>query len=45
MAPDNRCANVEELPPEEADRRWPEVQAEVFKALKAHLAAHGAEDV
>ena len=44
MAPDNRCANVERLPPEEADRRWREVQPRIYKALKEHLAAHGVGD-
>jgi hypothetical protein len=44
MAPDNRCANVEKLSPEEEERGWREVQANVYKAVKAHIAAHGMED-
>jgi hypothetical protein len=44
MAPDNRCANVEKLSPEEEERGWREVQADVYKAVKAHIAAHGMED-
>ena len=44
MAPSNRCSNVEPPTPEEMERDWPRVQAEVYKALKAHLAEHGEEE-
>ncbi len=44
MAPDSFCANVEQPTPEQMERDWPEVQAEVYKGLKAHLARFGPED-
>ena len=45
MAPRITCANIEQLPQEEADRQWHAVKGDLYKALKAHLAEHGTEDM
>ena len=42
MAPDNHCANVGPPSAEEMERDWPRVQAEIYNALKEHMAAQGA---
>lgn len=44
MAPNIHCSNVEPLSPEELERDWPRVQAEVYKALKEHLAPYRDQD-
>ena len=43
MAPDIVCANVEQGSPEEQERQWRAVQADVYKALKAEIARRGVE--
>jgi hypothetical protein len=44
MAPNIVCANAEQPPPGKMERDWPKVQAEVYRALKEHLAARGLEN-
>jgi hypothetical protein len=44
MAPNIACSNVERLSPEEEERRWREVQADVYKALDAFIVEHGLQD-
>ena len=45
MAPNIVCANFPQQSREEADREWRKVQGDVYRSLKAHLAAHGMEDM
>ena len=44
MAPNMRCSNVEELSPEEEERQWREVQADVHDAIQAAIAERGLRD-
>jgi hypothetical protein len=44
MAPNNTCANVPELPPEEAEREWRKAQPDVYKVLHEVLAERGLKD-
>ncbi len=44
MAPDSFCANVPQPSAEEIARDWPQVQAEIYKAVKARLAEAGLGD-
>ena len=44
MAPNNFCANVPRPTDEERERDWPQVQANVSKAVKARIAECGLED-
>ncbi len=44
MAPDNFCANLERPSAEAMERDWPRVRAEVYIAVKEHIAEHGGEE-
>ncbi len=44
MAPNIVCSNVERLTPEEVERDWPEVQADIYNSIKAVIAERGLED-
>ncbi len=44
MAPNNFCANMPPVSAEEMERDWPQVRAEIYKAVKAHIAEKGLEE-
>jgi hypothetical protein len=44
MAPGNICANMPPASAEEMERDWPRARAEVYKAVKEHIAARGGDE-